>query len=265
MFDDLDKEETLANNQNGGKNGPAQPNAPIVPPVPGGNPAGKNELEDILAGADDGPQPAAPLNVNRVKPPVLQPKAETGSRLGDTGDDGGARTGKLHKLIVPLSLVAILLLLGVGGVWGYRYLMAMIAPSSLDTLNSDIPLVPDDTNTPKAPVEPAVVPPQTVPDEQVVTPEPVEPAVPATNSTTPADNGQDRDKDGLTDAEEIQLGTDVNNVDSDEDGLFDREEVKVYKTDPLNPDTDGDGYKDGEEVSAGYNPNGDGKLYEIKQ
>lgn len=72
----------------------------------------------------------------------------------------------------------------------------------------------------------------------------------------------DTDQDGLTDAEETQLGTDINNVDSDNDGLFDREEVKVYKTDPLKPDTDGDGQSDGDEVKNMKNPRGAGNLFE---
>ena len=74
----------------------------------------------------------------------------------------------------------------------------------------------------------------------------------------------DTDQDGLTDKEEIAIGTDINNVDSDSDGLFDREEIEVYKTDPLNSDTDADGYLDGEEVKGGYNPKGEGRLFEIK-
>lgn len=64
----------------------------------------------------------------------------------------------------------------------------------------------------------------------------------------------DSDNDGLTDDEEVTLGTNPHLVDSDNDGLPDKEEVKIYQTDPLNPDTDGDSYKDGEEVYAGYNP-----------
>ncbi len=58
----------------------------------------------------------------------------------------------------------------------------------------------------------------------------------------------DSDGDGLTDAEELVLGTDPHNPDTDGDGLTDGEEVKIYKTDPLNPDTDYDGLKDGPEV-----------------
>jgi outer membrane protein OmpA-like peptidoglycan-associated protein len=58
----------------------------------------------------------------------------------------------------------------------------------------------------------------------------------------------DTDGDGLTDAEEAELGTDPRNPDTDGDGLTDYEEVRVYGTDPLNPDTDYDGLTDGEEV-----------------
>ena len=73
----------------------------------------------------------------------------------------------------------------------------------------------------------------------------------------------DSDGDGLMDGEEKRLGTDPNNPDTDGDGLTDRQEVRVYRADPLNADTDSDGYNDGEEVNNGYNPKGDGKLYEL--
>lgn len=73
----------------------------------------------------------------------------------------------------------------------------------------------------------------------------------------------DSDGDGLTDAEEIQAGTDPTNPDTDNDGLGDREEVQTYGTDPLDADTDGDTYLDGGEVAGGYNPNGPGKLFEV--
>ncbi len=77
-------------------------------------------------------------------------------------------------------------------------------------------------------------------------------------------SGQDSDSDGLTDEEEVKLGTAINNADTDGDGLLDREEVEVYKTDPLNPDTDSDGYLDGQEVRNGYNPKGEGRLFPQK-
>ncbi|MDR9416371.1 MAG: OmpA family protein [Gracilimonas sp.] len=62
----------------------------------------------------------------------------------------------------------------------------------------------------------------------------------------------DSDGDGLTDAEEAELGTDSNSADSDGDGLTDADEINVYETDPMNSDTDGDGLSDGDEVNS-YN------------
>ena len=73
----------------------------------------------------------------------------------------------------------------------------------------------------------------------------------------------DSDRDGLTDEEEIILGTSIRSADTDNDGLSDREEVKVWNTNPLNPDTDGDTYLDGAEVDQGYDPLGPGKLIEV--
>lgn len=58
----------------------------------------------------------------------------------------------------------------------------------------------------------------------------------------------DPDKDGLTNDEEKQFGTDKNNPDSDGDGLKDGEEIKTTYTQPGKPDTDGDGLSDGDEV-----------------
>ncbi len=100
----------------------------------------------------------------------------------------------------------------------------------------------------------------------------------------------DMDNDGLTDDEEVTIGTDPNNPDTDGDGILDGQEVNVDNTDPLddcdsvggiplgtsdcdndgltndeevtistdpnNPDTDGDGILDGQEVNVELtNPN----------
>jgi len=100
-------------------------------------------------------------------------------------------------------------------------------------------------------------------DEEKEDSSPVEAGVEDSDKSVEQDM-TDTDQDGLTDAEERELGTNINSIDSDFDGLFDREEVRVYKTDPLNKDTDGDSFLDGDEVRAGYNPNGEGKLYDIK-
>lgn len=80
------------------------------------------------------------------------------------------------------------------------------------------------------------------------------------NSTS---KSNDLDGDGLSNEEEKILKTDPEKVDTDGDGLSDRQEVKVYKTDPLDEDTDDDSFLDGQEIEAGYNPRGEGKLFNI--
>jgi hypothetical protein len=73
--------------------------------------------------------------------------------------------------------------------------------------------------------------------------------------------GCDSDGDGLSDAEEFELGTDPSSPDTDGDGLGDGAEVNEYGTDPRNIDTDGDRLNDGEEVDVYFtdplNPDSD--------
>lgn len=69
---------------------------------------------------------------------------------------------------------------------------------------------------------------------------------------TPID---DADNDGLTDAEELTLGTDPNNFDTDGDGLDDGAENDIHGTNPREPDTDGDGTSDFDEINAETDPN----------
>lgn len=63
----------------------------------------------------------------------------------------------------------------------------------------------------------------------------------------------DRDHDGVTDANEVADGTNPNNPDSDGDGLNDGDEAS-YGTKPLVKDTDGDTYNDYVEIQAGTDP-----------
>lgn len=81
----------------------------------------------------------------------------------------------------------------------------------------------------------------------------------------PINAAADEDSDGLLDSRELAEGTDPKNPDTDGDGLFDGEEVAAFGTDPLNRDTDGDGFLDGVEVRNGFNPRGDGRLFNIPQ
>ena len=65
----------------------------------------------------------------------------------------------------------------------------------------------------------------------------------------------DSDGDGLVDGDETGFyGTEPLLADTDEDGLGDQEEVATYFTNPFLPDTDGDGVGDFDEVTALTNP-----------
>jgi Bacterial TSP3 repeat len=65
----------------------------------------------------------------------------------------------------------------------------------------------------------------------------------------------DTDGDGLSDDQELIIGTQVNNQDSDADGLTDGQEVNIHGTNPLSPDSDSDGVSDALEINLGTNPN----------
>jgi hypothetical protein len=75
---------------------------------------------------------------------------------------------------------------------------------------------------------------------------------------------EDPDRDGLTNLQEFQLGTDPTNPDTDGDGLSDGDEVNKYHTNPLLPDTDGDKIPDGVEIQTGTNPL-DPNSYDLKK
>jgi hypothetical protein len=65
----------------------------------------------------------------------------------------------------------------------------------------------------------------------------------------------DTDNDGLTNAQEVNAGTNPNVADTDGDGLSDGDEVLLHFTRPLVRDSDAGGVEDGAEVANGTNPN----------
>jgi len=199
--------------------------------------ASREAIKDIFADTDKENSSPSELKTPSTleKPAVFKPKENLASAEGDDARKSNKKIIVLAVMIVGIGVV------GYGAYWGMNNLL-------------------NESET----VEPTVLEPK---DEPKITPEPKD---------EPEDTGEERenlneeelidsDQDGLSDAEEKALNMDIENVDSDSDGLFDREEVKVYKTNPLNPDTDGDTFLDGAEVEAGYNPNGPGRLYEIKK
>ena len=69
------------------------------------------------------------------------------------------------------------------------------------------------------------------------------------------DADDDSDNDGLSNKEEIELGTDPRNADTDGDGLSYYDELNKYNTDLLKADSDGDTLNDGDELAIGLDPN----------
>ncbi|MFC5704108.1 VWA domain-containing protein [Cohnella faecalis] len=78
--------------------------------------------------------------------------------------------------------------------------------------------------------------------------------LPDSNGDGTADGLEDADQDGLSNTDELALGTNPLQQDTDKDGLLDGFEVHTFGTDPKNPDTDGDGVTDGQEFVLGTNP-----------
>ena len=69
------------------------------------------------------------------------------------------------------------------------------------------------------------------------------------------DADSDLDKDGLTNAQELELGTSPSSEDTDGDTLSDYAELYETNTDPLKADTDDDTLSDSEDITLGFDPN----------
>lgn len=206
-------------------------------------------VEDMFGGVDKVKEklPLRPTALPSTPQAPFQPSVSS-SPSADLGADTEmyARDNKKYFILGVIILAVAGLIFG--GFWAFnKFGKAQI--KKIENNNNDIQ--PQDATLP-------------VVNEPVAEKkeEPMPPQIPAVPAAPVA---VDSDQDGLTDEEETKTyKTDPDVTDTDSDGLFDREEVKVYKTNPLKKDTDGDGYSDGAEVKAGFNPNGPGKLYEIK-
>jgi hypothetical protein len=257
MFDDLKDKELKAGNvpATADKPSPFVPVAEQTAPQPANQGVKKaTGLEDIFSNSD----------TSTAKPPAFQPKANVAP--DPYAGYASAQEPKMliNKLFILVTIVIALALLGGGFYWSYNHFFGS-DETLTETEEASNPA--GDQNTPteiinnevKEPVEETQEP-----ETEDTANAPVDDKQSANPALeTQATSTKDTDQDGLTDREEVEIGTNANSTDTDGDGLFDREEAQVYKTDPLNPDTDGDTYSDGAEVKSGYNPNGEGKLFNL--
>ena len=164
----------------------------------------------------------------------------------------------LGKILIALLLMLVVVGLAWGGSWLYANVYHRSTPTGVNgALLSETPQVAESVTIPP---EAVAIPTST---DNVVVPGVAGATVNMANDEILFGEPIDSDQDGLDDARETDLGTDINNKDTDSDGLTDGDEVTIWKTDPLNPDTDGDTHPDGTEVNFGYNPLGPGKLFDV--
>ncbi len=235
----------------------------LIPPVP--DPV-KPPVEDIFSQMDGG--------TKSPRPAVLEPK-----KTGNPAEAFAPETVDVFKKSMDAKRIILagagflgLVLIFIGAWYSYNIFL----PKQQETGKNQPATEANETNQPaentaagedaqngEEPAVPATETAGTLLGTDVLN-NPLEPGGAEENGEAAAvDPGRDSDNDGLKDLEEAELGTDPKKIDSDDDGLFDNEEVGVYKTDPLNPDTDGDGFTDGSEVKNGYDPKGNGKLFEV--
>jgi hypothetical protein len=208
------------------------PQAESSSPSPSPQPTPRKDLDDIFSDTTDTSPPPVP-----EKPAAFRPMEKEPGIAPAPITNEAPTPSRISGKRLPIVIIIGFFVFTIGGYAAYKVFIGGITESIEPT------------------AEPAVITPEV----------PTNPAVPAQpQPTQPSANElKDSDNDGLTDQEERDIGSDVNNQDTDSDGLYDREEVRVYKTNPLIADTDGDGYLDGVEVEGNYNPKGSGRLYEI--
>lgn len=140
-----------------------------------------------------------------------------------------------NKIFLAVAGIIALLILGTGGYAVYRQLHK----------TTPEPVAVDNTNTQQTQADADVT---TSPDWLAK----YFGAETCTIKTTCAD-ASDPDKDGLSNKEEFDLGTDPNNPDSDSDGISDGDEKHIFSSDPLLSRTFRDGqYNDADFVKGGY-------------
>lgn len=204
-------------------------------------------------GADFGP---SAIEAGKIKPVTASTPKDTGIPGDDTSVYEFHAPATQSKWFLVVAIIIGVLVIA-GGIW-WAYAAFSKGGTAPDTDTPSASVTDTDTDQPAATPEEAN-PFVEEPSASVETPTTTAPAAPVAPIAPAPVVVADSDKDGLSDTQEVQAGTDPGNPDSDADGLNDKEEG-VWNTDPLNPDTDGDTFSDGMEVRSGYNPLGAGKI-----
>ena len=228
------------NNTNPNQNPAPMPNQNPTPPLNQNQNIGgsRGQVEDIFSSTDK----ASPNGLNqKEKPDVFKPKAaHDANQAGESGD----KTEKKNKKLLFLGGIGLVLILLLAGGW---YIYSSLFSSLGNIQDAGMGSFVDETD---------------IIDNQN---DNLEEEPEQFNENFIEEVLNDSDNDGLTNEEELAIGTDPNLVDTDGDSLSDREELEVYKTNPLNMDSDNDGYTDGEEIDMLRNPNGDGALLQVPE
>jgi len=282
--------ENLEENKNNQSAAPEQPVAtPQFPP--------QAKVEDIFSGVKEA---GTPLNKNgKAAPEPI--------KVANRANGGGGMVMKLLVVVIVVLILAIAGLVVANQYFGFTGLSQFLPNKDEAAVPADDRAQDSAAPSPAIKEEPAVekkgpgdgmpgevaddapvpIPPSALPDEGSATAgtttAPVDDAAMVGGSVNDVMKPEDFDGDGLSDVEEVSLGTDPKNIDTDgdglkdgdevnvhltsplkidtdNDGLSDYEEVNIYFTNPNNPDTDADTFLDGEEVQGGYNPKGPGKM-----
>lgn len=236
-----------------------------------------SSVDDIFADTDKTPEIKQNMGYYPTSGLSSQTEIETQKVGLATSDAGLAPKSKVIKII--LLVVLTIMVIGLAVLIYFKFLASSNTETETPVIDSPIlnPVTSSssseiDSNNGITPIE----------SEVIIVDEPLSTTTGELLSTT-TNQLIDSDSDGLTDDEEVILGTNQNmkdtdgdglsdyeeiktyntnpmEIDSDSDGLSDYEEIIIYKTNPNKADSDDDGYSDGQEVGAGYNPLGDGKL-----
>lgn len=229
------------------------------------------EPDDMLAAVDElKPIPATELPT-ALKSGVLKPKESSGGpRFPEAGENIFPEPKANHTLLIVGGL-AFLILIGGIAVWRFYpgfngakkaavnpNISKSSSPSENSNSNAGIPAPTtsvNKTNTDAVLFGDQAVVTTSQENNQIAAPASSTTAsVTSTPNSDTATDSLDSDHDGLTDKEEIKLGTNPLNPDTDGDLLSDGDEVHIWHTDPLKKDTDGDGFPDGQEILNGYSP-----------